>query len=768
MCTAILSQLCSNLTETRESNRQGVCWRPWSRGSTGGSDRVYPPLVTTSAATGAVRDSADCDVWINLRSKYHPPHDRTMSTDILRNDARKLFERVFQISLPEIELTFEDGDRIQQEFFELETELNCVKSMLNDKDPILWRKHTSHCNKASHVSYKLSHVIGQNVPLVTQAFLKFFEILSTHDQDLVPSASLKSFHLCEAPGAFITALEQFLLQKYGSSKEWHWRASTLNPYFEGNSTESTFVDDRLIFETLDNWIFGALGTGNIFSLEFNQEFTQQYDLVTADGSIDCQNCPAEQEMKVLSLFYAETRSALRLLRDGGSFVIKMFTYFHRETRELLHVLCKTFTQVTIRKPSCSRSSNSETYLICVGYKLAIGREIALELDRLVDRSGQLCGSLNYQLSDQFQRTVLDISRSFVQWQTDTIKENVDFFDHMTKRQREKLEISKTMVSDMYISRLHIKKIKPEVEALRQLSCACITKPSLSKGRAWNVVSFEDRGKSNWWKDHAEELFRRLQELHPQVFKNPEQDERVYEHRRVGSISKDDLINAMRVTTGECCSVVTVSKFIEQSLLDLFHMMFPRNRTAGGAHHPPQAVENAEKNEIIVTIDADFSTNEARARFLREVERELEALTSASAHTLLLEVTFSETVSRFAAGLVFLLAYVCDEVEFAATRIDHICFTFSFDQPYDLEPVLAVIQPVREALQNCLPGMTVVEIFPLRTICLSPFFRFLRRCNERYYATNLAAVELLRLVEERSNLNAGRTASLTTSSSFALS
>lgn len=65
------------------------------------------------------------------------------------------------------------------------------------------------------------------------------------------------------------------------------------------------------------------------------------------------------------------------------------------------------------------------------------------------------------------------------------------------------------------------------------------------------------------------------------------------------------------------------------------------------------------------------------------------------------MTFSETVSRFAAGLVFLLAYVCDEVEFAATRIDHICFTFSFDQPYDLEPVLAVIQPVREVSDRFL-------------------------------------------------------------------
>lgn len=439
-----------------------------------------------------------------------------MSTDLLRDDARKLFTRTFDIFLSKKTETFAEEEAIQCEFDQLEIELNEIKSLLNDKDPVQWRKHTSFCNKACQVSYRLSQVIGNNVPLVTQAFLKFFEILAVHGNDLVPHSQLKSFHLCEAPGAFITALEQFLLQKFATSKQWHWRASTLNPYFEGNTTDETFVDDRLIFETLDNWLFGASGTGNIYSFEIDAPLQHQYDLVSADGSIDCQNCPAEQEMRVLSLFYVETRCALRLLREGGCFVQKMFTFFHRATRELLHLLCRAFDKVTIRKPSCSRSSNSETYIICVGYKPSIGTELAAQLDRLVDKQGHIHGSLGFALSDEFQRSILEVSRNFMKWQTETIQENVAYFDNMTKRQREKLDITKTMVADMYISRLHVKKLSPEVEASRQLSCVTLTKPSLSKGRAWNVVPFEGRGSPHWWKQHANDLFNRLTELHPQV------------------------------------------------------------------------------------------------------------------------------------------------------------------------------------------------------------------------------------------------------------
>ena len=52
------------------------------------------------------------------------------------------------------------------------------------------------------------------------------------------------------------------------SYQWHWLASTLNPYYEGNSLQSMIQDDSLIAETSNHWFFGADNTGDIFSPGF--------------------------------------------------------------------------------------------------------------------------------------------------------------------------------------------------------------------------------------------------------------------------------------------------------------------------------------------------------------------------------------------------------------------------------------------------------------------------------------------------------------------
>ncbi|XP_028968843.1 cap-specific mRNA (nucleoside-2'-O-)-methyltransferase 2 [Galendromus occidentalis] len=662
-----------------------------------------------------------------------------MSTTLLREDARRLFNRVYV--LPEADAGNESGRAdIQEEFDRLETELNATKSLLNDKEPVSWRKHTSYCNKASGVFHKLGHVLGRNIPLVTQAFLKFFELLSVYKHQLVKRANLRSFHLCEAPGAFITALEQYLLQAYGSSRDWDWKASTLNPYFEGNSTEQTFVDDRLIFETLDRWVFGKSGTGNIFSLDIDDDDIHQFDLVTADGSIDCQNCPAEQELKVLPLFCVEIRCALRLLKNGGSFVLKMFTFFKGKTRKILQMLRKCFDEVHIRKPSCSRSSNSEVYIICLGYRIEIGKIFLPELDRLVNAEGELLGELSEGLDSSFENVVLEASRNLCESQVATIRENVDYSEHMSKRQREKLETVKTMVADMYISRLHVTRLSDEAERSRSLSCAKLTKPSLSKGRAWNVVAYEDRENRRWWVEHAGDLLKRLQELHPHVFTHMSVPESLYE--KDGAFDETTL----KISTGESCSVVTVSKFIEQSLLDLYYMIFPPE-TVPEDHLAPRKTEDPEQSLVSITIRADFSSREKRLRFLTETEREL-LLTIDHPFAVLLQVEFSETISRFAAGILYLFSQAFDEVEFEYKRIDHICFNFTLDDTRELDKVLKAIRVVRKALEDCEDNVTVTEIFPLRTICLSSFFKFLRNCNERFYATNASAVKLLALIDQQ--------------------
>ena len=65
-----------------------------------------------------------------------------------------------------------------------------------------------------------------NIPLLTQAWLKFFEIL-VEFPELTNAENLKSLHLCEAPGAFISALVHF------TKKPVDWFGSSLNPWHEG-------------------------------------------------------------------------------------------------------------------------------------------------------------------------------------------------------------------------------------------------------------------------------------------------------------------------------------------------------------------------------------------------------------------------------------------------------------------------------------------------------------------------------------------------------
>lgn len=69
-------------------------------------------------------------------------------------------------------------------------------------------------------------------------------------------------HLCEAPGAFVASLNHYLKLNHPESK-FKWTATTLNPYYEGNSFDHAVLDDRLMVRTFDNWEFGDDFTGDI-------------------------------------------------------------------------------------------------------------------------------------------------------------------------------------------------------------------------------------------------------------------------------------------------------------------------------------------------------------------------------------------------------------------------------------------------------------------------------------------------------------------------
>ena len=153
------------------------------------------------------------------------------------------FQKIFvlqenKISIPSPESWFTtklfDSD---PEFQLMKEELNNVKGLLNSMPLAKWHKHTKFQNPAGLI---IGEVRRQaKAELLTQAFLKFMEILCRFL--IIPDNEneYNTLHLCEAPGAFITALNHQIKTHTNLTKKWKWEASTLNPYYEGNTTGSS-------------------------------------------------------------------------------------------------------------------------------------------------------------------------------------------------------------------------------------------------------------------------------------------------------------------------------------------------------------------------------------------------------------------------------------------------------------------------------------------------------------------------------------------------
>jgi len=229
---------------------------------------------------------------------------------------------------------------------------------------------------------------GKTPDILTRAFYKLWELLFMFDLIDIKKDNIVTAHLAEGPGSFIQATMFYrdMYSKGSQVKNDKYYAITLHSERSNRHVpklEERFVkyyqDEKpvrfIMHETYpkaiadndndkDNGDLTNRKTIKLFGGKFQDK---KADFITADGGFDWDN-ENLQEQESFRLILAQIITALKIQAPGGNFVCKLYETFTSPTVKLIVALASVYTKVYISKPLTSRASNSEKYIVCLGFK----------------------------------------------------------------------------------------------------------------------------------------------------------------------------------------------------------------------------------------------------------------------------------------------------------------------------------------------------------------------------------------------------------------
>jgi len=302
---------------------------------------------------------------------------------------------------------------------------------------------------------------------ITTDWLKMYEVINLFNlikiNKSINSNIYKTFHLCEAPGNFISAINHYLKTET-SIKNYDWYAQTLNPNKELYNFTSFKDDFNYIKKYSDRWKFGYNNIGDITdpeNIRWYREFTldRNVELITSDCGIR-----EEDNLEyIIKLHCAQLIFVLYNLPKKGNCLIKLnLPFLYTFQYELLYKYYISFDKLYIYKGNQNPLSK-EFYLIGIGYNRNI---LEKELDYLLEQY------INYEIEKDKEREFLEdfIKQFYIIYET-LINNYLFYFErklfyinnnkNISKEHLKLLKESIDKKNNLWIEKNNIKSIKDE-------------------------------------------------------------------------------------------------------------------------------------------------------------------------------------------------------------------------------------------------------------------------------------------------------------------
>jgi cap2 methyltransferase len=324
--------------------------------------------------------------------------------------------KTYRIGTHDKKIVFLDNEKYHSTLYKNKDDLIKTKCKIDGYDQKKWDKCKKYLNEHEYIytSSNTQKNICGIIP-VSRSYFKLHELI--YDLNLINLKENNTFVcIAEGPGGFIHCLHDYCYNENISFNNIH--GITL---ISDNST-IPYWNNSIIRNKKNNLCFGKDETGDIYKLENVDLFIDEIQkdkgkcsLLTADGGFDYSDDYNSQEDSSYKLLFSEIYIALNTQDLKGNFVIKVFDLFNYQTIQLIYLLYCCYSIVEIYKPTTSRLSNSEKYIVCSDFN-----GVSTEILEILKNNFNEPEKFSIDIPDSFINDINKYNTLFVPLQIETI------------------------------------------------------------------------------------------------------------------------------------------------------------------------------------------------------------------------------------------------------------------------------------------------------------------------------------------------------------